>query len=455
MKKVTIDPKEYSVGFISLGCAKNQVDSELMIGKLAERGFNIVNNPEDAQVIVINTCAFIESAREEAINTILEMSLYRESGLKALVVTGCLSERYTEEIKSELPEVDAIVGINSCADIADVVVECFQNASDCPVTDVSDEYGTDYMEGPRVLTTPSGSAFLKIAEGCDNKCTYCAIPIIRGPMRSRSIENIVSEAQRLAASGVKELNIIAQDTTRYGLDIYGSLKLSELITKLDSVDGIEWLRLLYMYPDEIDFRLINALSSLKKFVHYIDLPLQHISDRVLPRMNRRGTSAQIKEAIVKLKNLFPDAILRTSFIVGFPGETEEDFSELCSFVEEFRFQRIGVFTYSPEEGTKACEMDDQVPEEIKQDRYDRLMSLAQKISLEENQKRVGTVADVLVESVAEDGIFYVGRSYAEAPDSDGKIYFTSDEPLNPGDMVKVEILIAEEYDLTGCVVVSR
>ncbi|MBQ3868696.1 MAG: 30S ribosomal protein S12 methylthiotransferase RimO, partial [Clostridia bacterium] len=422
---------------------------ELMLGKLNECGFETVVDAAEADVIIVNTCAFIEPAREEAINTILEMAEYKKENCKALIVAGCLAQRYAGDIRAELPEVDAVVGINSVAEIADVVERVLRRRDAEPVAELSEKYSAEYMNGPRVLSTPEGSAYLKIAEGCDNRCSFCAIPIIRGRMRSRRIEDIVTEAEKLAAEGVRELNVIAQDTTKYGRDIYGRPMLKELLEALENVDGVELIRLLYMYPDEISDELIETMARSVKIAHYIDLPLQHISDRLLKKMNRRGSSGQIREVIAKLKAAMPDAILRSSFIVGFPGETEADFEELMAFVDEFRFDRVGVFQYSPEEGTRAASMPDQIPDDVKQERYDRLYTLAQRISLERGRLRVGTTVPVLTEGVSEDGIFYFGRSYGEAPDSDGKIYFTSEEPLAQGDIAEVEILIAEEYDLTG------
>jgi ribosomal protein S12 methylthiotransferase len=299
------------------------------------------------------------------------------------------------------------------------------------------------------VSTPAGSAYLKIAEGCDNRCSFCAIPLIRGRMRSRTPEDIVSEAKELAAGGVREVNIIAQDTTKYGKDLFGEPRLSMLLKELDKIEGLELIRLLYLYPDEIDDELIDTIASSKKIAHYIDLPLQHISDALLKKMNRRGDSAQVKNVISKLKAKMPDCIIRTTFIVGFPGETEEDFEELLSFVGDYDFDRIGVFKYSPEEGTPAAKMTGRVPEKVKQERYDILYSVAQSISHLKNINRIGQIVRVITEGVSEDGIFYYGRSYAEAPDSDGKIFFTSEEPLEEGDIVEVELLIAEDYDMTG------
>ncbi len=443
--------QETTVGVISLGCAKNQVDTELMLGTLQEAGYTIVQDPACAEVLIVNTCAFIESAREEAIQTILEMAEYKNKEVgrcHVLIVAGCLAERYTKEICEELPEVDGLVGINHCDAIAKVVELCLQGGS-LPVVQVSDDYGVSYMEGARVLTTPSGSAYLKIAEGCDNRCSYCAIPLIRGGFRSRPMEGILAEAKKLALQGVREINLIAQDTTRYGTDLYGRPMLAALMEALDDIEGIQWIRVLYLYPDEMAEDLLLAMSRCKKFVHYLDLPLQHINNRILKGMNRRGTKEEICNVLRRFRTLFPDCVMRTSFIVGFPGETEEDFEELYDFVQEFEFDRVGVFCYSPEEGTDASHMPDQVPEEVKEARRSRLMELAQRISLRKNQERVGRKVDVLTESVSTDGIFYVGRSYAEAPDVDGKVYFTSEEPLKPGDFVSVRILIGEEYDVTG------
>lgn len=447
---MAFSPEKIKTAIVSLGCAKNLVDSELMLGKLRERGFETVAEAEDADVIIVNTCAFIEEAREEAINTILELAELKKSGKRRLlVVAGCLAQRYSEEIKAELPEVDAIVGINSVDEIADVVEKAWGDAPGKVEEAVSDNYGVSYMNGPRVLSTPAGSAYLKIAEGCDNRCSFCAIPLIRGRMRSRTPEDIVSEAKELAAGGVREVNIIAQDTTKYGKDLFGEPRLSMLLKELDKIEGLELIRLLYLYPDEIDDDLIDTIASSKKIAHYIDLPLQHISDALLKKMNRRGDSAQVKNVISKLKAKMPDCIIRTTFIVGFPGETDEDFEELRSFVGDYDFDRIGVFKYSPEEGTPAAKMTGQVPEKVKQERYNILYSVAQSISHLKNINRIGQTVRVITEGVSEDGIFYYGRSYAEAPDSDGKIFFTSEEPLEEGDIVEVELLIAEDYDMTG------
>ncbi len=443
------DNKNIKIGIVSLGCAKNLVDSELMLGKLAKSGFSIVNDEAEADIIIVNTCAFIEEAREEAINTILEMAEYKKQNCRGLIVAGCLAQRYPEEIKKELPEVDAIVGINSVDKIAEIAGKLTAGGAEKPEVELSDNYSALYMNGPRIISTPEGSAYLKIAEGCDNRCSFCAIPYIRGRLRSRRIEDILAEAENLAAEGVREINLIAQDSTKYGLDLYGKKSLAKLLGELEKIDGIEMIRVLYLYPDEIDDELIDVFSGSSKIARYIDLPLQHISDRLLKKMNRRGSSDEIKAVIARLREAIPDLILRTSFIVGFPGETDADFDELMDFVRDYSFDRIGVFKYSPEEGTPAAKMPEQVSEEIKQERYDRLYTLARQISLTQGKKRVGKTVAVLTEGVSEDGIFYYGRSYGEAPDSDGKIFFTSEKELFAGDIVNVKLLIAEEYDITG------
>lgn len=438
--------QDCTVSIVSLGCAKNVVDAEIMIGLLREAGYAISEDQAAADIIIVNTCAFIESAKTEAIDALLDAASYKKDRCKAVIAAGCLAQRYAAQIKAELPEVDAIVGINGYGSILEAVKACQKQEfyEYCNYTgDVT------YLDYPRVLSTPAGSAYLKISEGCDNRCAYCAIPDIRGPFRSRKMEDIVQEAKRLASCGIKEIVLVAQDTSRYGKDIFGQPKLAELLYALNEINGIEWIRILYLYPDEIAAELVEAMKNCEKVLHYIDLPLQHINADVLRQMNRRGTPADIKAVIHKFRKELPDCVIRTSLIVGFPGETEAQFNELKAFVQETRFDRLGVFPYSSEEGTPAYRMKNKVKDAVKQQRLDEIMALQQKISYENNAARIGKIYDVIVEGVSSDGIFYYGRSYAEGPDVDGRIYFTAEAPLNAGDIVKIEVLIAEEYDLTG------
>ncbi len=434
------------IGLVSLGCPKNLVDSELMLGLLQSGGYEIVNESEDADIIIVNTCGFIESAKQESINTILEMAALKENKCELLIVTGCMAERYRQMILDEIPEVDAVVGTGSYGEIAAVIEEAYRGER---VSRYGDLNGTAYLEGDRVVSTGKGYAYLKIAEGCDNKCTYCIIPSLRGPFRSRSIESVVREAELLASSGIKELILAAQDTTRYGIDIYGKKTLVELLRQLSRIGGIEWIRLLYCYPEEIDNDLISEIASNDKVCKYIDIPIQHASDNVLRRMGRRGTGAQVCGLLETLRSKVPGLVIRTTFIVGFPGETENDFNSLMEFVEKYKFDRLGAFMYSKEEGTPAYRMPDQIPSRVKRSRHNRLMKLQRRISSAANAERIGRTYKVLVEGVAEDGIFYYGRSYQEAPGIDGLIYFTSIEPLQLNSFVEVKILDSDEYDLTG------
>lgn len=439
--------ENYNISVISLGCAKNHVDAEIMLGILKAAGYNITDNNEDADIIIVNTCGFIESAKTEAIETILEAAEYKSGRCKGLIATGCLTQRYAEDVINEMPEVDAVLGINGYSLITEAVEACLKGER----FDFYEYTGDiSYLDMDRIISGPKGSAYLKISEGCDNRCAYCAIPDIRGPFRSRRKEDIISEAKRLADAGVKELVVVAQDTSRYGKDLYGKPVLSELLYELNKIPGIVWIRVMYFYPDEIAQDLIDAMQKCEKVIPYIDLPLQHISDDVLNRMNRRGTSEDIKKVIEGFRENLDNCVIRTSLIVGFPGETQQDFDELVDFVKETRFDRLGVFCYSEEDGTKAASMNNKVPEEIKEQRYNVIMEIQQSISREINESRVGKSYDVIVEGVSEDGIFYYGRSYAEGPDVDGKIYFTAADKLEIGDIVNVKILIAEEYDLTGC-----
>ncbi len=434
------------IGIVSLGCPKNLVDSELMLGILKNDGFEIVNDKDQANVIIVNTCGFIESAKQESINTILEMASLKKQNCELLIATGCLAQRYRQMIIDEIPEVDAVLGTGSYSEIALVIKDAYGGKK---MSFYGELDGTAYLDGERIISTGKGYAYLKIAEGCDNRCTYCVIPSLRGPFRSRKKEVIIKEAEALVKSGVKELIVVAQDTTRYGTDIYGKRALTELLKSLGKIDGMERIRLLYCYPEEIDDELIDEIAQNDKICKYLDIPIQHISDSVLKRMARRGSSAEIKGLMEKLQQRIPEIILRTSLIVGFPGETEEDFEELADFILKYRFDRLGIFMYSREEGTPAAKMKQQVPSAVKKARYKKLMQLQNRISSELNSKRLGKTYKVLVEGVADDGIFYFGRSCAEAPDIDGLIYFTSSEPLEINDFVEVEILEAGEYDITG------
>ena len=434
------------IGMVSLGCPKNLVDSELMLGKLRSEGFEIVNDADEADVIIINTCGFIESAKQESINTILEMAALKERNCELLVVAGCMAERYRREILDEIPEVDVILGTGSYHEIADAIKEAYSGKRVSRHQELAD---VSYLDGERIVTTGKGYAYLKIAEGCDNRCTYCIIPALRGPYRSRKMESIIEEARRLAATGIKELIVTAQDTTRYGLDLYGRKMLPELVRNLSSIETVEWIRLLYCYPEEMDMALLKEIASNNKVCKYIDIPIQHASQAVLRKMGRRGSISEICRLIDTIREEIPDAVIRTTVITGFPGETEEDFETLAEFIEKYRFDRLGTFMYSKEEGTAAYSMPDQVPPKVKTSRYNRLMKMQKRISAELNRQRLGKVYKVLVEGVADDGIFYYGRSYAEAPEIDGLIYFTSEEPLEMNQFVNVRILDTGEYDLTG------
>jgi len=432
------------VGFVSLGCNKNLCDTENMMGLLAESGFEITPNPDEAEVVVVNTCGFIESAKQESIDTILEMARYKEAACRLLVVCGCLAQRYAEEIKTELPEVDVILGTTAIEDIVKAVNEGLSGKKASLIYDINKLIREDL---PRIRTTAQYTAYLKIAEGCDNRCTYCAIPYIRGKYRSRSEESILAEAQALALDGVRELIVVAQDTTRYGIDLYGEKRLSALLRKLCAVSGIEWVRVHYCYPEEIDDELINVIKTEDKIVKYLDIPVQHGSDSVLRRMGRRTSRAKIEALIKTLRAEIPDITLRTSIITGFPGETQEEFTELCEFLEEVRFDRVGVFAYSCEEGTPAARMDGQLDEETKENRRDIVMELSQKISLMRNKSQIGKNLTVITEGF-EDNLYY-GRSGGESIEIDPKIYFGACRDLSAGDYVQVTIKDCDVYDLYG------
>ena len=437
------------IGFISLGCPKNQLDTEVMLRELVEDGFELTVDESEADVIIINTCAFIESAKKESIDTILDVArLKEEDNLKAIIVTGCLAERYREDIINELPEVDAVLGVGSIHEICEAVrAVADRNEKFCSFLP-KDEVA---LGGDRVLTTPEHYSYLKISEGCDNKCTYCAIPSIRGKFRSRPMEELVEEAKELDSMGIKELVIIAQDTTRYGIDLYGEYKLHELLRKLKEETSIPWLRLLYCYPDKITDELIAEIRDNERVVKYIDIPLQHIADPVLKRMNRRGRGDTIRSVIAKLRREIPEIVIRTTFIVGFPGETEEDFRELCDFVHETRFDRAGVFTYSREEGTPAYDFDGQIDEQVKIDRMDMIMGDQMDIAASINEAKIGKTLTVIYEGFDQLNKTHFGRSEADAPDIDGKVYFKVKKrrDFSLGDFVKVKITDVIDYDLFG------
>ena len=430
-----------TVGLISLGCSKNRVDSEQTLGFLKEHGYRIVSDPARAEVIIVNTCGFIQSAKEEAIATLFEMAEYKQTGrCRLLVATGCFAQRYPEAIREEMPEVDVIMGVNEYAKLDQAIREAFAGAR--PV--YTDDDGT-FFEYGRVLTTPRYSAYIRIGEGCDNCCSYCAIPLIRGGYRSRPEADILAEVRALAEQGVKEFTLIAQDTTRWGTDEGGESRLPELIEKVAAIPGVEWLRTLYCYPERVSDRLLDTIARLPNVCKYLDLPMQHISQHILTDMNRSDTSEHIREVCRKFKAR--GMMLRTTLMVGFPGETDADFDELMDFVRETKFDRMGAFMFSPEEGTLAAQMPGQIDEGVKQARYDALMTLQHGISLAQNRARVGTTCRVLVEKKR--GSRYTGRSEFEAPETDGSIFFTSEEPCEIGTFVDVKITGAKAYDLTG------
>ena len=434
------------VGFISLGCSKNLVDSEVMLKNLQKRGFEITPNEEEAEIIIINTCGFIESAKQESIENILDAKELKEQGkCKHIIATGCLVERYRNEVMDEMPEIDALVGVGSLCDIADACEAVMRGEKYTSFRDKE----TSELGGDRVITTGPHTAYIKIAEGCDNRCTYCAIPLIRGRLRSRTIEDIVEEAKKLDSEGVKEINLIAQDTTRYGLDLYGRYALAELVREITKNTSIPWIRLLYCYPDKITDELITELRDNDRLLKYMDVPIQHISDTVLKRMNRHGGSELIRTAVKRLRDEVPGIILRTTAMVGFPGESDEDFEELCEFVKEAKFDRFGAFTYSPEEGTEAAYFDGEIDEQVKQDRYDILMQTQFTVNEENIQSFIGKTLTVLVDGYDEGEDVYYARSFADAPDVDGKVYFKSEMPISVGSFVDVEIVEALDYDLIG------
>lgn len=432
---------------ISLGCDKNLVDTEMMLGLLNRDGYTFTDDEQEADIIVINTCCFINDAKEESVNTILEMAELKKTGrCKALIVTGCMAQRYKQEIMDEIPEVDGILGTSTYDEISNVLhrvlegeaVSCFHDLSVLP-----------QVETERMITTGGHYAFLKIAEGCDKHCTYCIIPSLRGNYRSVPMERLLKEAQFLAGQGVRELILVAQETTLYGVDLYGKKMLPKLLEELAKISGIYWIRIQYCYPEEITEELIQTIKKEEKVCHYLDIPIQHASDRILKRMGRRTNQAQLWEMIARLRSEIPDIALRTTMIAGFPGETQEDHEEVMAFVDEMEFERLGVFAYSAEEDTPAAGFPDQIPEEVKEERRDEIMELQQEIAFEKSEAMVGRVLDVMIEGKVADEPAYVGRTYMDAPNVDGYIFVNSGELFMSGDFVRVKVTGASEYDLIG------
>ena len=433
--------------FISLGCDKNLVDSEVMLGLLEKRGYSMTDDEAEADIIIVNTCCFIGDAKEESVNTILDMSEYKKQGsCKALIVTGCMAQRYKKEIQEEIPEVDAILGTNSYDKILDAVDEALAGHQ---MLDCADLVGLPEVDTDRILTTGGHYAYLKIAEGCNKRCTYCIIPSLRGNYRSFPMEKLVEQAQKLAEKGVKELILVAQETTLYGTDLYGKKSLHELLNRLCEIPGIYWIRILYCYPEEIYPELIETMKKQPKVCHYLDLPIQHCSDRILKRMGRRTTKADLVSIIENLRKEIPDICLRTTLITGFPGETEEEHKELLEFIDTMEFDRLGVFTYSPEEDTPAASFENQIPEEVKLDRKDELMEMQQEVAFDLAKEMEGRELAVMVEGKVADENAYVARTYKDAPGVDGYLFINTDETLVSGDFVRVRVTGAHEYDLTG------
>lgn len=438
--------EKLKVGLVNLGCDKNRIDSEIILAEV-EKNYEIINDPTDADIIIINTCGFIESSKEESINTILEMGRFKEiNNCKVLIATGCLTQRYGSELLKLIPELDIILGVNDYDKINETIEDVLKNKKQVAYTNYSD---SNINTGKRVITTGKKTAYLRISEGCNNKCAYCAIPKIRGKYRSRSIESIVKEAQELALNGYKEIILVGQDTTSYGIDLYNEKNLHVLLKELSKIKSIEWIRILYCYAEELTDNIINEIATNDKVCKYMDIPIQHISDNILKSMYRKGRKKVILENINKLRERIPNIVLRTTLIVGFPGETKDDFQELKDFGLEVKFDKLGVFTYSQEEGTVAAEMDNQIDEEIKQERYHEIMMLQQQVSKEINKSKVGKVYKVLVEN-REDNM-YIGRSYEMAPEIDGEIFIEDNGKIKIGQFVKVKIIRALEYDLIGAI----
>ena len=436
----------YKISMVSLGCPKNQVDAEMMLYSLKQAGYEIGVPESEADAIIVNTCGFIEEAKREAIENILEAAQYKKEGkCKAVIVTGCLAERYKDDVTAEIPEADVCVGLGSNSDIVNIVKNAIEGKAE-------NTYGAKELldlNANRILGGMPFTAYLKIADGCDNCCTYCAIPKIRGRMRSRTVEDCVNEARRLARGGVRELIVVAQDTTAYGSDIYGESKLCELLEQLCDIDVIKWIRTLYTYPERITDELLNLIAAKEKLVKYLDIPIQHVNGDILKRMNRRGNAESLMALVKKIRAKVPQITLRTTLITGFPGESEQQYAELHDFVKQARFDRLGCFTYSAEEGTIAAEYPDQIPEQVKQDRAEHIMETQLDIATQKNQEKIGTEQTVLVEGWDDYIKCYFGRSEADAPEIDGKVFFMAHKPLVIGDFVKVKINDTIEYDLLG------
>jgi ribosomal protein S12 methylthiotransferase len=438
-----------NIGMVSLGCSKNLVDSEIMLGQLSKE-FNIVNNPAMAEVIIVNTCGFLEASIQESIDTIIEMAEFKKDKCKLLVVTGCMTERFKKDVLTEMPEIDIIAGVANYTQILSIIKKGLLSNSKSAYLNSLDDL--NYLNNNRILSTGKNYAYLKIAEGCDNCCSYCMIPLIRGRFKSRKYEDILLEAKNLVMSGISEIILIAQDTTRYGSDLYGKFYLPELLDELSKISGLKRIRIMYCYPDEITDELIDIIATNEKICKYIDIPLQHVSDNILKNMNRRSTFKDTCKLIEKLRSKIPNICLRTTFIVGFPGETEEEFEELFSFVSKYKIDRLGVFVYSNEDGTISSKLPNLIPSAIGEERKNKILKLQSEISSQLNMNKIGICVEVLVEGIADDGIFYFGRSYADAPEVDGLIYFTHAYPLEIGKYVKVKIVdVYTEYDLIGVV----
>jgi len=440
---------DIKVGIVSLGCAKNTVDTEMMMGILRRDGFGFVQSPEDADVIIINTCGFINDAKKESIDTIFEMTKYKEdAAVKGIIVTGCLSKRYKGVLFDEIPEADVFLGTENYHKISDAVLTAYKGKRKT----FFEQESIDYEPSERVLTTYPHSAYIKIAEGCNNRCSYCAIPFIRGEFRSRTYESIINETKYLVNIGVKEITLIAQDTTKYGTDIYGEQRLADLLRKVSRVEGVKWLRVLYSYPEGITDEILEVIEKTPNICNYVDMPIQHFSNRVLKAMNRKNSYESVMKLLKKIRTEYPDTILRTTLMVGFPGEEEEDFEILKNSVVEAEFDRLGVFSFSKEEDTKAYEMNETVSEEEKEDRHTEIMAIQADISLKKTRDRIGKTFEVIIDEYDEDIFMYIGRSFEQAPESDGKIYISSEKALNIGGFYYAKITNAEFHDMMGEIV---